>query len=177
MGLIVRDGGKSFTPAPEGQHSAVCVDIIDLGMVETTWNGKTKQSHKCRIVFEISEENEQGQRHTVREQFTASLSEKAALRKFLESWRGKPFTDDELKGFDLEALWCAPALIQVVHQARGDKTYANISSIMKLPKGVGRLEPSKGYIRQKDRPTENGSNGHGDGAPPVDDDGFDPLPF
>lgn len=174
MGLIVKDGGKTFIPAPEGQHAAVCVDIIDLGMVETTWQGKQKKSHKCRVVFEIDERTPEGQRFTVREQFTASLNEKAALRKFMESWRGRPFTEDELKGFDLEALWSAPALIQVVHKARGEKTYANISSIMKLPKGVARLEPSKDYVRVRDRTEQNGDGPPDDGAPPLDDDD---LPF
>src|SRR5688572_1899141 len=123
-GLILRDSGKTFTPAPEGGHSAVCVDVVDLGIVKTEWKGKEKQVHKCRIVFEIGEQMENGQPFTVSQQFTASLSEKANLRKFLEAWRGRPFTPEELAGFDTEQLIHAPAVVQVVHREREGKVYA-----------------------------------------------------
>lgn len=171
-GLILKDSGTTFTPAPEGQHVAVCVDVVDLGIVETKWKEKTKQVHKCRLVFEIAEEMENGKRFTVSRQFTASLSEKANLRKFLESWRGRAFTKEELAGFDTEQLLGAPAVIQVVHNDRGDKTYANIDTVMKLMKGLPRLAPSGAYVRVKDR-TEAP---HDDGAPPHDDDDSS-LPF
>jgi hypothetical protein len=167
-GLILKATG-SFTPAPEGQYSAVCVDVVDLGIVETTWKGEKKEAHKCRVVFEIDEQMETGKRFTVSQQFTASLNEKANLRKFLESWRGKPFTREELAGFDTEQLIGAPAVLQVVHNERDGTVYANINSVMKLMKGVGRLQPAGDYVRVKDRTPKNG-----DGPPDDDDSG---LPF
>lgn len=175
-GLVLKDTGATFTPAPEGQHVAVCVDVVDLGIVETTWKDQKKQVHKCRIVFEIGERMQDGRPFTVSQQFTASLGEKANLRKFLESWRGRAFTKDELAGFDTEQLIGAPAVVQVVHAEKGDRTYANINSVMKLMKGLARLAPSGQYIRVKDR-VEQAPNGGpvDDGAPPVDDD--DVLPF
>jgi hypothetical protein len=33
---IIEIAGGNLTPAPEGAHAAVCVDVIDLGMVEDT---------------------------------------------------------------------------------------------------------------------------------------------
>lgn len=175
MGLVARDSGGTFTPAPEGGHSAVCVDVVDLGIVTTEWKGKAKQVHKCRIVYEIGEAMESGHRFTVSRQFTVSLSEKANLRAFLEAWRGKAFTKEELAGFDLEVLLGAPAVIQVQHKEREGKTYANITSVMKLMKGVAKLEPSGKYVRVKDRETTNGDGPPHDDAPPPDDD--DALPF
>lgn len=65
-----------------------------------------------------------------------SLHAKAGLRKFLESWRGRPFTAEELAGFDLKAVVGLTCLVGIVHEAKGDKVYANLSSVMKLPKGM-----------------------------------------
>ena len=74
--------------------------------------------------------------HTVNEKFS-----KASLRKDLESWRGQPFTKEELKGFDLKNILGASCQLQVVHNVSDGKTYANIAAVMGLPKGVKGGEP------------------------------------
>lgn len=173
MGLILKDTGD-FKLAPAGQHQAVCVDVIDKGMVVVEWNGQKKSQHKCRIVWEIAELMDDGKRFTAGRQFTASLSEKANLRGFLEAWRGRAFTEDELAGFDTESLIGVNALIQIVHTKKGDKTYDNINSIMKLVKGMEKLLPSGSYVRVKDRtPADQAAHSHDD-PPPIDDSD---LPF
>jgi hypothetical protein len=68
--------------------------------------------------------------------YTASLSEKAILRQHLEAWRGKPFTPEELEGFELDVLLGKPVMISVLHRESNGKTYANISSLSRLPKGM-----------------------------------------
>lgn len=178
MGLILKDaGGGTFTPAPEGQHVAVCVDVVDLGIVKTEWKGEARTVHKCRIVFEIGETMENGNRFTVSQMFTASLGEKANLRKFLESWRGRAFTKEELAGFDTEQLIGAPAVVQVVHAEKGDKTYANINSVMKLMKGLPKLSPSNDYIRVKDRKEQNGNGSSPEQEQQFEDFPADEVPF
>ena len=176
MTLILKDSGGNFTPAPDGPHPAVCVDVVDLGIVETSWQGQQRSTHKCRLVFEIEETMDDGRRFTVNRQFTASLNEKASLRKFLESWRGRPFTKEELAGFDTEQLIGAPAVIQVVHAEREGKVYANIDSVMKLMRGMPRLQPSGDYVRVRDRAAKAMANGHADPDGPLDDID-DSLPF
>jgi len=54
----------------------------------------------------------------------------------LQSWRGRAFTPEELKKFDLVNVLGKPAFINVTHSVKGDKTYANLTSIMPLPKGM-----------------------------------------
>lgn len=186
MGLIVKEESANYPVAPEGQFLSVCVDVVDLGEMKSEWQGKVSMKKKCRIVFELSETDENtGERYRVSRMFTASLSEKANLRAFLQSWRGKPFTEEELKGFDLEVLLGVNAITQIVHAKRADKTYANIDSIMKPMRGMPKLEPSGKYVRVKDR-KEGESHGNDapphDDAPPPDDDGWmgdgsDDLPF
>ena len=70
--------------------------------------------------------------------YTLSLHEKSTLRAHLTAWRGKAFTTDELKGFDITNVLGAYCMIQVVHNSPegSDRTYANIAGISSLPKGV-----------------------------------------
>jgi hypothetical protein len=57
------------------------------------------------------------------------------LRKDLESWRGKKFTEEELEGFDVKNVLGKPCQIQVLH-SEGKKKYANIASIVSWPRGA-----------------------------------------
>lgn len=140
MSLTVSEGAAGSYQLPEaGTFAARCVRLIDLGTQESFFEGEINTAHKILIAFEITDnENrrDDGSPHIVQKRFTASLHPKAALRKFLEAWRGKPFTPAELAGFDLKVLLGQNCLIGLVHESRGDKTFANISSVMRLPKGM-----------------------------------------
>lgn len=188
MPIIIKETGGNFTPAPEGTFLSVCVDVVDLGLVKTTWNNNEKVVPKVRLVFALSEHMDDGRPFLVAQQYTASLSEKANLRKALEAWRGRPFTADELKGFDVETVIGANAIVQVVHAQRGDRTYANIQAIMKPMKGMPRLAAPDSYVRVKNRepaPTAAPQRSANEPPPPNDEDAapyeddelIDGLPF
>jgi hypothetical protein len=68
--------------------------------------------------------------------YTASMNEKANLRHDLESWRGKSFTDEEAEQFDVSAILGKACMISILHVEKGEKTYANITSLGKLMKGI-----------------------------------------
>jgi hypothetical protein len=178
------DPGKTFAKAPEGQHQAVCVDVIDLGMHEESFGGKSKGlTHKCAIVFQIDEVNpETGKRFEIGKEFTVSMGEKANLRKFLGSWRGKSYTATEAEqGTPLHKLGGVNALIQIEHKQstqNPDRTYANIISVSSLPKGMKPIAPLD-YARDQfwidkiakpDRPEFSSNANSG-----IDED--DELPF
>lgn len=131
---------KTFTPAPEGTHQAVCVDVIDKGMQPNTFKPGTMQ-HKIDLVWQIAELRDDGKRYQVYKRYTLSLNEKASLRHDLESWRGKPFTTDEEHGFDVETVIGANCLVNVQHRSKADKTYANVVSVMPLIKGMPKIGP------------------------------------
>lgn len=165
MPIVAKDTG-SVQPAPVGMHNAVCVDVVDLGVKETQWGPK----EKIQIIWEIEDIHPDfGDPFRVSSHYTLTLSEKGRLRADLESWRGRPFTEEELRGFDLEKLIGAPCMINVVHNTAGGKTYANPKAITPLPKGMDRLEISETYERVKDRvggydvrsPQEGGGDGQG----------------
>jgi hypothetical protein len=149
MSLIAKGGGN-FTPAPEGLWPAVCVDVVDMGILKQSYNGTEKQVHKCRLVWEISEKMADGRRFIVGKRYTVSLHEKSGLHKDLKSWRGKAFTADELKGFDVEKVIGVPCRLLITHDEKDGTTYGNVTQIMKADKASA-IVPNGTYIRVKDR--------------------------
>jgi len=133
-------GNKEFEQVPAGTYAARCYQIIDLGHQTFEYKGEAKVAPKVRITWELSELMSDGRPFVISREYTASIGPKANLRKDLEAWRGRKFTDDELSNFSLENVLGAPCLLGIVHTAKGDKTYANINSIMALPKGMACAE-------------------------------------
>lgn len=177
---------KPFPIHPEGQFTAVCVDGIDLGEQENVKFGNW--SRKYAIVFQTNEINpETGKPFEISERYTVSMGEKANLRKFLGQWRGKTYTTAEAEeGAPLHKLEGVNALVQIGHntsEATG-KTYANIISIMPLPKGMPKIK-AEGYVRaeywedvkKKARVPEPVAAGDFEDFPQALEDTEDDLPF
>ena len=144
MGTIVDEGEKKvFHLAPAGTIRAACFNYWDLGYQKTTFQGNEKVMPKILIGWEIDERIPDGEyagkRFAVYKKYTKTLYEKGNLCKDLVSWRGKPFTDQEKKGFDLDNIIGASCLLTIVHNQIGDKTYVNIGAITGLMKGMDKL--------------------------------------
>lgn len=149
--MIVKQPDEKFPAAPEGSFAAVCVDEIDLGKVKSNFNGEERERNMVRLLWQIDEEMDDGKPYFIKQDYTASLDEKAKLRKHLQSWRGRAFTPQELLGFDLETVVGAGCLLSIVRvTGRKGGTFANVEGVMKLPKGMEAPRP-RDYIRMKDR--------------------------
>jgi hypothetical protein len=159
-------GGKPFTPAPAGMHNAVLCDVVDMGIVPNPHEpGKTQ--HKLRLTWQIDEVNPSyDRRHEASAFYTASLNEKANLRKMLKTWLGK--TDKELDaGIDLEALIGTPAQIQITHRiSSAGKTFANVVAVVPLMKGMAPLSVTPDFVRAKDRKPKDGAATEAEQEPP-----------
>ena len=57
--LTCKDGGD-FKPHPEGIHPAICVDIMDLGLVESDFQGQKKMVNKVKLTFESEAKTDDG---------------------------------------------------------------------------------------------------------------------
>lgn len=138
---IAKNTGGDFTPAPAGTHLARCIGVVSLG-TQTPTNPTFSPTFKIMLVWELPEEiMEGGKAMTISKEFTCSLSEKSNLRPLLESWRGRPFTAKELEGFDVADVLDAPCLVSIIHkQSAKGKTYANVSSVAKLPKTMKAMD-------------------------------------
>ncbi len=138
MGRFTSEGeGGTFHQAPPGTHIARCFKIIDIGTQHGEYQGKPTAAPKIIIAWEIPGElveTQDGPKPVMASKFyTNSLNEKANLRHDLESWRGKAFTADELKRFDLTKLLGIPCLLTIIE---GEKGKTKINSVAGLAKGM-----------------------------------------
>lgn len=137
MPLYMPRNRGDFEMAPEGAHVAVCYRVIDLGTQETNFKGQTKKTHQILISWELVDElMADGRPFSIGRKYTYSSHEKSNLRKDLESWRGVKFTDAEMGEFDIGKLVGAPCMLSVVHNENNGNVYANVGSLMRLPKGT-----------------------------------------
>lgn len=151
--LIASDsGGGDFKRVPAGVFAARCWSMVDLGTQRVEYQGDVKYQRKVQIGWELFGEDENGEAlvtddglpMVISKRYTLSLSPKSRLRPDLEAWRGRPFSDEEAKGFDLHALIGAPCMINVTHTERNGKTYSNVASLTPIPKALRDTLPADG---------------------------------
>jgi len=142
--VATNTGGSDYAPMEAGMYVARCVQMIQIGTVTENIQGKDKTLHKVRFGFEFPTElkvfkEENGEQpYFLSKEYTLSMHEKATLRLHLETWRGKKFTEEESKAFDVTRLLKVPCMINVVHKTseKTGKTFAEIGSISPLMKGM-----------------------------------------
>ena len=134
--MKIKDRAKPKAPPVEpGVYMAVCIGFIDLG--EQYSEMFKSHSNKGMYIWELPGETieidgEQKPRQLSKE-FTISSSSKGNLRKFIESWNSKSYSDDEFLDFDLFDQIGKPCQINVV--LNESKEYSNVDNIMPIPKG------------------------------------------
>lgn len=130
---------EEFEMTPAGVYLARCFRMIDVGThtIETKQNG-AKDVHQVILSWELLQDDDgepvfmsDGEKHfTVNKTYTLSMHKKANLRADLDSWRGIPFTEEEASEFDITKLLDKFCKLQIIHNQSGEKTYANVNTIM-----------------------------------------------
>ena len=150
--ITAKMSDAKYAPHESGQYTAQCVDCIDLGQKVQDFPGSTtKLAQVCALVFRTGERNEEtGEYIDPSKEFTVSMNKKANLRIFLEQWRGKAYTDEQVEaGIPLHKLAGNHALLTISQKAsRNGRTYASIVACVGLPKElVGRAQTYTDYVR------------------------------
>ena len=142
MSFVVEDTGGSFESAPTGMHLGRCYRIIDLGTQKSEYMGQMKALRKVTLGWELHAQDDAGKPLRMQDgrpfamfkNYTLSWSEKANLRLDLQSWRGKPFSQEEMRRFDLETILGAWCMLNVIEKQGGDgKMYINVNGITPVP--------------------------------------------
>lgn len=154
MGLTATDsGGSNFKRVPQGVFIGRCYSLIDLGTQHTTGQYGDKFQHKIRIGWELFGDDDQGQPLTIdvdgvempltiSKSYTVSLHEKAGLRRDLAAWRGRDFTDEEAKAFDVSKLMGVYCMVNVTTSETNGKTYSNVAGLTPLPGALKNAKPA-----------------------------------
>ena len=142
MAIIAEKREGDFQKVNPGMYVARCYSMIEIGTITTEFNGETKKAHKVAITWELPTElavfnKDKGEEpYVVTKTYTLSMHEKSTLRKDLESWRGKGYTDEEARRFDITKLLGVPCNLNVIHvPGKDNKTYVQVASISPLMKG------------------------------------------
>ena len=134
-----KDSGGVFESHPEGQFAVVCVDVVNLGLKPEEFPGsEPRESPKTCMVFASGQCQESGELIIITNEMTLSMHEKANMRQFLESWRGRSYTPEQAEdGVPLHKLQGQVGLASIEHKItkRGRK-FAKIRSISPLPDGM-----------------------------------------
>ena len=139
MPIIAKEENTNFPQLDAGTYPARCYGVVLIGTTFDEMYGKT--STKVLVQFEFPSEcidspdnpDLHGMPYGLSKFYTLSLHPKSTLRADLERWRNKPFTDEELRGFDLKAVIGAPCMVSVTKTEKGK---SKISSMSALPKGM-----------------------------------------
>jgi len=154
MGFIAKDsGGGNFKRVPSGAHIGRCYSLIDLGTQESSTKYGTKFLHKIKIGWELFGEDEKGQPLTIEidgklmpltisKSYTVSLHENATLRKDLSAWRGRDFSEEEAKAFDVSKLIGAYCMLNVATSETNGNAYTNVVGITPLPSALKNAKPA-----------------------------------
>lgn len=187
--VVAQDKGSGFTPHDEGQFAAACADVVALGQRVEQYPGKpARVVEKCALVFLTSSD---GETKDVSVEFTVSMNERAGLRQFLESWRGKSYSAEQAAaGVPLNKLEGHGALISVEHKrSQKGRTYAKIKTISPLPQGLTApdvsgyqrapfwAERKKAYTEEAERFRQTVARSEPEMVPPDEDDDDSSLPF
>ena len=135
MSLTVSSGESDYEVVPAGQHLAVCYRLVDAGTREEQYkDNPPKKRHVLFVYWELPEvKMGDGRPFTISKKYTLTLNENGTLFKDLKTWRGKSFTQEELKGFDLLNVLGVSALLEVEHSDEGK---ARVVSVFKPDGGA-----------------------------------------
>lgn len=149
MPIYARKKESDYSPAPEGLWPAVCVDVVDLGILDSPFGPQVK----IEIRWQLEEEDPKtGKRYLVVQRYTPSLHQKSKLRPLLEAWRGKKFTPEEEKKFDIEKLLGANCQLSITHNIKDEgRVYSNVQAVVPPARNATKIYP-KDYERVCERP-------------------------
>ena len=161
---IVAKKSEDRKPVDAGTYHAVCVGIVDLGTQQPK-NPQYRARQEVLLNWELCDERVEFEKDGEKQSFMRTInaryplflggSKPTKLRLMLESWRGRPFTTEELEGFELRNVLGANCILTVVHNATPTATYANVGSVSPLMKGASKreAETEKLYFTLSDFPS------------------------
>lgn len=149
MAFPVPSRGGDFVLVPDGLTQGVLVDVIDRGFRPKRYQGKvTGIVRKISLRFALELINETtGKPFFIDLWVTYSMHQRAKLRKMIEMGTGKKIPDSEADGYDPERHIGDNFQVLIEHNTSGDKTYANLTSLMPVKKGTPLLDIPDDYER------------------------------
>lgn len=133
MGNFSKNNAKSTSNfvLPEADfHDGIIAGLVDLGVVESEWQGQVKEQHKIVVLYYLATEipDSDGKRYVQSKTYTFSWSDKGNLYKDFTGGFG---TEEFNKAEDIEIFLGKPVrvLIDQVEKRDGSGKYAKIDGL------------------------------------------------
>lgn len=145
--MKIKDRAKAKIPPIEpGVYMAVCIGFVDIGNQYSEFF--KHYDNKCIFIWEIPGElvevdGEMKPRQLSKE-FKFSTDSRSNLRKFIESWTGVTYSDEDFAEFDTDDLLGKACQLNVV--LNDTKEYASVDYLMAIPKGFPAPKTNTPYI-------------------------------
>jgi hypothetical protein len=145
--MIIVSRKKKYELAAAGTHLAALVDVTTRDAAPTRFGPRDQVMLRWLIADGDGEPvvGKDMKPVTAIESFTRSLADTSNLRKRVRSILGRDPGDD----FDLDQLLGVNVRLEIEHVTRGEKTYANITGVMKPAKGDPRVNVPDGFGRRR----------------------------
>lgn len=134
---------SNFTIAPEGNHVAICYQLIHIGTIPEEYMGEMKEMNKIRLTFELCDEKkvfkegEDQKPLVISQEYTLSMGAKANLRKLVEGIIGTSLIDDEAFDFDVDNILGKACLLNIKHKtSKAGNVRAEIATATPLHKSM-----------------------------------------
>lgn len=147
--MLVNSTSKVFEKPKSGLYRGVLADVVDIGPVTRTYQGKTRVAPEVRLVWVLNAKDTEGNNFRVMRQVTASMSEKANLfgivKDILLSSPEVPFELESLIGRNNELV------VQLEESTKKRGTFnANVKAILAPLTAEVFVVPAD-FVRNKDR--------------------------
>lgn len=150
--FTTKTGGDFERPAT-GMYHGVLADIVDLGMVTTTFQGTAKTQRMCRFVWLLDKNGKDGKPLQVNGRFGVNLHEKSNLYKHVK----QVLNAAPPLNLNPESLIGQVRKLFVQQEETGageqKKVYANIIGVSPADAGATALIPAD-FVRDKNKPVE-----------------------
>lgn len=134
---------KKYELCPEGSYQACITRAYYCGTHANKFDPKNPPQKKIVFAFELDEPLTDGSgNHVMSTTVTFSLNEKSGLTKLLKPVMGSSYPDKPGQNLDINSLIDMRVMVGVTHSVNGDKTYANISGLTRVPRGMVPFNPS-----------------------------------
>ena len=147
-GTATKGGDGTFEVCPVGNHPAVIVGVIDVGTHMSDYmEGENKPQRQAFVVIQI----DNGDAETARKDgrpfaflrriaLQQRYGPKAAARTLLQKALGRELAEGE--NVVIKDMLGLNIMADIVHTAKGDKTYDKLKDITSYPKKMARIEPA-----------------------------------
>lgn len=154
--LTASDPKKKYELCPEGTYQAALIRAYYCGRHANKYNPANPPQAKLVLVFELDEPLSDGSgNHIMSTTVTYSLNEKSGLTKLLKPVMGSSYPDKPGQQLDISTLIDMRVMLTVGHETRGEKTYANIAALARVPRGMVPFNPaSDSFVWSYDDPTD-----------------------